>query len=174
MFLGANTPDGLIHNYDKITEMYRLKKLYTLKGPSGCGKNTFIKKFAKAFDGSKTFFYCSADPQSVDGVVLEDLGIAVIDGTAPHETNNGELIQLAEDMPETCKIKKIRTRKSKHYKRAFKEMAFARVLHKRLERYYASTIDFDLVNDLCSKLITTVKLEAGVINLNSRLENSTK
>ena len=174
MFLGANTPDGFVHYFDKLKEMYNLKNLYILKGTPGCGKSTFMKKFASAFDSSKIYFYCSADPNSLDGVVLEDLGVAIVDGTAPHEINDGELIILTGAKSFDPKVQKLRDKKSSHYRRAFKELAHARALHKQLERHYVNMVDFAAVNALCNKLITSTKLEAGVINRNSRLENSTK
>ena len=179
MFLGANTPDGFVHYFDKLTEMYNLKKLYILKGTPGCGKSTLMKKFANAFNdeqryGARTFFYCSADPNSLDGIVLEDLGVAIVDGTAPHEISNGELVFLADIGPYDPKIQKLCDKKGEHYRRAFRELAHARILHKQLERHYTSKVDFESVNALCSKLITSTKLEAGVISRKSHLENSTK
>jgi len=33
---------------------------------------------------SVDFFHCSSDPGSLDGVVFPDIGVALIDGTAPH------------------------------------------------------------------------------------------
>ena len=30
------------------------------------------------------YFHCSSDPNSLDGIIINDLKIALIDGTAPH------------------------------------------------------------------------------------------
>jgi hypothetical protein len=63
------------------------KVRYFVKGSSGSGKSTFIKKIAAKYeaDGELTErFHCSNDPGSLDGVAVPALGFCITDATAPH------------------------------------------------------------------------------------------
>lgn len=189
IFLSANTADGTIHHFDKIVTMFGLKKLYILKGGSGVGKSTLIKKFAAAFEGTRrTFIYCSADPESLDGVVIENgtIAIGIIDGTFPHLVdpkypaiideivNLGAFIDPAKVTATKSQIDDLTACKAECYGLAFSALTHARQLHKMLEGFYADAVDFAAVNALCNKLITDAKFTAGVIRRKPERENSTK
>jgi len=86
-FLGANSPAGFYSLYHQLTDPARMEALYILKGGPGCGKSTLMKRIAShaQAEGLDTqLILCSGDPDSLDGVVLPQKGIAVVDGTAPH------------------------------------------------------------------------------------------
>jgi len=86
-FLGANTADGFVSRFETLQEDPRVKKLIILKGGPGCGKSTFMKKLRKTAQslGADTESYpCSSDPASLDGLLILPLGLAIVDGTAPH------------------------------------------------------------------------------------------
>ena len=86
-FLGANTADGFISRFQTLQEDPRIKKLIILKGGPGCGKSTFMKKLRKTAVslGADTESYpCSSDPSSLDGLLILPMGLAIVDGTAPH------------------------------------------------------------------------------------------
>lgn len=88
-FAGANTPDGFISDYSNFFNEETFTKVYIVKGGSGTGKSTLIRRCAEqaAKHGAEcTYILCSSDPESLDGVLLrrDDIHIAVIDGTAPH------------------------------------------------------------------------------------------
>ena len=87
MFAGATTPNGFVNYFNCIMPLDNAKKRYFLKGSSGSGKSTFIKKIAAAFESAgygMDLFHCSNDAGSLDGVSVKEKGICVIDGTAPH------------------------------------------------------------------------------------------
>lgn len=188
MFLGANTADGLVHFYDQIIDMYNLKKLYIIKGASGGGKSTFIRNFATSFkpDYCITWLFCSGDPKSLDGAIIEDIGLAIIDGTKPHaiETKYPGLIDEIVDLgnfliPEKLTVSKeaidkINQKKQVLYKAAFAKLDAARAEHKKLESYFTEAMDFDAVNALCNTLIIEAKLATGAINRKSFFEKDTK
>lgn len=84
-FLGEATAEGFRTAFgQQISE----KDFYTyiLKGGPGTGKSGLMKKIAEAFKDRDDIdlYYCSSDPTSLDGVVLKNRGVAVIDGTSPH------------------------------------------------------------------------------------------
>ena len=83
-FAAANTPDGFISYYDNV--FGDLKKIYVIKGGPGTGKSRFMQDIgerAEANGKSVEYFYCSFDPDSLDGIIINN-DCAVIDGTAPH------------------------------------------------------------------------------------------
>ena len=83
-FLGANTPRGFMSLYPHLAGEPDLRISAVKSGP-GCGKSTFLRSVA-AWDEPvrRELFYCSSDPDSLDGVLLHSRGMAVLDGTAPH------------------------------------------------------------------------------------------
>ena len=86
-FLGANTPQGFVSEYDALFHDPRIRRLLILKGSPGCGKSTLMKAVAaraEALGHTAERILCSSDPDSLDGVVVPALGFAVADGTAPH------------------------------------------------------------------------------------------
>lgn len=86
-FLGANTPQGFHSLYPQLLPPEEAKAIYILKGGAGCGKSTLMRQLgaeARARGHQTQEILCSGDPESLDGLVLPDLGVAIADGTAPH------------------------------------------------------------------------------------------
>jgi len=164
LFAGANTPDGFVGFYDQLVDMYDLKKLYILKGGSGIGKSTFIKQFADAFpNDDKDFLYCSGDPKSLDGVILPNRGVGIIDGTFPHMIDPqypgviDEIINLGEHIGEIRatreQLQQLYIKKSNYYRIAFDNLARARDVHHKIEDLYKGAVDFDAINLKLQKII---------------------
>ncbi len=89
-FPGNNTPLGFFSYYRYILGQREAKKIICIKGGPGSGKSTFMKKIGACFaelGESVDYLHCSADESSLDGVVLKDRNIALIDGTSPHMTD---------------------------------------------------------------------------------------
>lgn len=85
-FAGANTADGFVGSYKDIADERNLERLYIIKGGSGTGKSTLMRKIADSAEKlgyCVEYYLCGSDPDSLDCVVL-DGRIAVLDGTAPH------------------------------------------------------------------------------------------
>ncbi len=85
LFAGINGVSGYTPMLEYI--LSPMKRVYIIKGSSGCGKSTIMKRIAaraeaKGLDTVR--IHCSSDPDSLDGVMLTDLQIAIADGTAPH------------------------------------------------------------------------------------------
>ncbi|MEG2570043.1 MAG: hypothetical protein RSA70_01255, partial [Clostridia bacterium] len=86
-FLGANSRDGFVSLYDDLIDLKSARAVYIIKGGPGSGKSSFMKKIAniaveRGLDTERIF--CSSDPDSLDGLILPELGIALVDGTSPH------------------------------------------------------------------------------------------
>ncbi len=87
IFLGANTCRGFGSLYDECIASLKPRRLYVVKGSAGCGKSSLMKRIADhaaSLGEPVVRVLCSGDPDSLDGVILPDRGIAVFDGTAPH------------------------------------------------------------------------------------------
>ncbi|WP_440894725.1 hypothetical protein ACS127_09100 [Amphibacillus sp. Q70] len=85
-FLGASTAGGVVDYVDQLTE--QLEKRYLIKGRAGSGKSTLLRKIvteAEKRHYSVEIYHCGFDPDSLDMVIIRELGIAVFDSTAPHE-----------------------------------------------------------------------------------------
>jgi hypothetical protein len=87
MFAGALTPIGFIDFFDQIMPAEKARARYFLKGPSGGGKGTFIKRAADALakqGHAAELFHCANDAPSLDAVAVERLGLCIMDATVPH------------------------------------------------------------------------------------------
>jgi len=87
VFAGANTPTGFVNFFDQIMPLEKAKKRYFLKGSSGSGKSTFIKKIAAEFEAIEVGtekFHCANDSSSLDALSICSRGLCIIDATAPH------------------------------------------------------------------------------------------
>ena len=85
-FLGANSPSGFYSLYDQLISPEEARAVYILKGGPGCGKSTLMRKIAARAEESgleTEYILCSGDPDSLDAVLLPELGVALVDGTAP-------------------------------------------------------------------------------------------
>ncbi|ABN51672.1 MAG TPA: ATPase [Hungateiclostridium thermocellum] len=87
MFPGGNTSQGFFSYYDYILGQEEANRIICIKGGPGVGKSTFMKKIGKEMverGYDVEFMHCSSDNNSLDGVVIPSLKIALLDGTAPH------------------------------------------------------------------------------------------
>ena len=85
VFAGSNTADGFVSQFDIL--LRGCLRVYILKGSPGSGKSTLLRAVAaraRAENEPYTEILCSADTDSLDGVILHNRRTAVIDGTAPH------------------------------------------------------------------------------------------
>ncbi|RIW29093.1 hypothetical protein D3H55_19775 [Bacillus salacetis] len=163
-FLGAATPKGPRDFIGNLTE--DLPKRYFIKGRPGTGKSTMLKKLAQAAEDrglDVEIYHCGFDPNSLDMVIVRELGFAIFDSTAPHEyfpeRSGDEIIDVYEravtpgtDEKYAYEIKEI----SKNYAGKMKEatscLARAKSLHDELEAYYISAMNFDIVGELKDKI----------------------
>ena len=153
-FAAANSKDGFVSFFDTIFGD-KIERLYILIGGPGCGKSTALKKIAAKSEekGFKTeYIHCSSSPESLDGVIISDKKIVVIDGTSPHTYtpkipgaremyvdlgaawNKEKLYLRKSEIEELCRIK------SSRYKRAYIYIAAANILKKQSEELVAEHI----------------------------------
>lgn len=86
-FAGGNTKYGFFSYFNCIITPEKGLCTYILKGGSGVGKSTVMKTFAQAMKDNHYFveyIHCASDEDSLDGVCIPELGVTLLDGTAPH------------------------------------------------------------------------------------------
>lgn len=96
-FLAANSCEGFISEFGKNFFVEDGWKAYLIKGGPGTGKSSFMRHFASHSieKGLETVLCpCSSDPKSLDGVILPQNKVIILDATAPHT--------LEPQMPGVC------------------------------------------------------------------------
>lgn len=171
MFPGGNTYKGFFSYYDYIMPQEKAKRIIILKGGPGVGKSSFMRYIAehmlsKGFDVE--FMHCSSDPDSLDGVVIPEKNIALMDGTAPHVVdpkNPGavdEIINLGEFWIEDGflqnkdKILFINNEIKKTFQRAYKYIQAAFSIYEDNTEIYNSSMGHGKANLIISKLIRNI------------------
>ncbi len=137
-FASANSKNGFADFFNEAFGECGYR--YILKGGPGTGKSTFMKRLGEEAEGRGypvDYILCSSDPDSLDGVIIKDLGVCVFDGTSPHAHDVGipgidsELINLGSFwnkkklQKEKDAIIASTKEKSHNYKKAYDCMASA-------------------------------------------------
>lgn len=87
LFPGGNTSKGFYSFYRYILSQEEARRIICIKGGPGTGKSSLMKKVAAHFNEKGydiEFHHCSSDNNSLDGIVIKGLNVAMLDGTAPH------------------------------------------------------------------------------------------
>lgn len=87
VFPGGNTCNGFYSFYNYIISNDEANRIFCIKGGPGVGKSSFMKAIAAEFvelGYDIELHHCSSDNNSLDGVVIKQARVALIDGTAPH------------------------------------------------------------------------------------------
>ncbi|WP_353894063.1 PRK06851 family protein [Proteinivorax hydrogeniformans] len=185
VFPGGNTSEGFYSFYEEV--LSKLDRLFILKGGPGTGKSSLIKKVAKHFlerGQSITFLHCSSDTESVDGVIINELSLGVVDGTAPHVVDptlpgiKDEIINLGEfwdrnllleDKEEITRLKQnIKT----YFSTAYKELKYATIAQNKMKKIYVPHIDNAKVEEIKDKLISMTLKDKESSKKKGRLSQS--
>ncbi|MEI2314440.1 PRK06851 family protein [Bacillus paramobilis] len=157
-FLGAATPKGAVDFVPNLTE--GLPHRYFIKGRPGSGKSTMLKKLAKAAE-EKGFavevYHCGFDPNSLDMVIVRELGFAIFDSTAPHEyfpsREGDEVIDMyalivtpGTDEKYATEIRDVSIQYKTKMNEAMSFLAKAKSVRDKLERIYIAAMDFSKVD----------------------------
>ncbi len=84
-FLAANSGRGFYSLYDGFPDEAQF--LHIIKGGPGTGKSGFMRRLREAAQArglDTVSVLCSGDPDSLDALSVPALGLAWVDGTAPH------------------------------------------------------------------------------------------
>ncbi|GAA4865314.1 PRK06851 family protein [Paenibacillus vulneris] len=167
-FLGAATPAGAVDFVPNLTE--GLPRRFFLKGRPGSGKSTMLKKLAAAaidrgFDIE--IYHCGFDPNSLDMIIVRELGFAVFDSTAPHEyfpdRAGDDIIDMylrcikpGTDEANAEVLGSIKQRYTAQMKQSTQHLAEAKALHDELERIYVQAMDFRVVDRIRERILQEI------------------
>ena len=174
MFPGGNTANGFYSFFDYIIPC-DVNRIFCLKGGPGVGKSSFMKKMAREFTKmgyDVELHYCSSDPSSLDGVVIKELNVVMIDATAPHTVDpkipgavdeilnfgefwDGEKIEENKD-----KIKSCNADISECFQRAFRFLKSAEPIYMDIESKISKCMDWTKVSKMTDEFVE--KVFAGV------------
>ncbi len=169
-FLGAATPVGAVDFVDNITE--GLQNRYFLKGRAGTGKSTLLKKVvaeAEKRGYDLEIYQCGFDPESLDMVLIRELGWAVFDSTAPHEYFPDRPGDVIIDMYELTvapgtdeafaeEIAHIEAKYREQMKQGKKHLAEAKELQDQLEDLYLKCFDHSHIDSIYDELEQSLPL----------------
>jgi hypothetical protein len=167
-FPGGNTSEGFFSYYSYILDQKRAKRIIVIKGGPGVGKSTFIKKMAYEMLNlgyDVEFLYCSSDNESLDGVVIPAIKVALIDGTTPHivdPKNPGavdEIIHLGDFWDEDGirkhreEIIEVSKQIGNIFARAYRYLRAAACFYEDNEKIYSEIVDRAKVNKICASVV---------------------
>lgn len=166
-FLGGNTSQGFYSHFNYIISQKEATRIICLKGGPGTGKSSLMKKLAKTYIDKGfdvEFHHCSSDSDSLDGILIKKLNVALLDGTAPHmidPKNPGAVddivnmgICLKEDNFKNLKndILKVNTEIGNTFRRAYRFFASAKSLYEDWYTFNNDALDIYRINLLKEKL----------------------
>ncbi len=160
IFFGAATPKGAVHFIEELTE--GLEQRFIIKGRSGSGKSTLMRRIGSHAINQGldvTYFLCGFDPSSVDMIIIPELKVAIIDGTAPHVINPTREKDQIIDMFELCinpvvedkqmdEINKCETNYKAKMEQGTHHLLKASEVQNVLDEYLDSTIDNEKIESL--------------------------
>lgn len=173
-FAGGNSSNGFYSFYRYILSQEDANRILCLKGGPGTGKSSLMKKVGNYFFNKGytiEYHHCSSDNNSLDGVVIKELGAALIDGTSPHIVDPitpgavDEILNMGDalDMNMLSKHKKeilsISKEISNTYKRAYRYLAAAKCIHDDWSNLNSQALDlnklFVLIETLKNNIFRT-------------------
>lgn len=169
VFAGNNTSEGFFSYFDHLLKPEEAEHIYILKGGPGVGKNRFMKRFAENMvekGHSAEYIHCSSDNISLDGILIPELKILFVDGTAPHTIDPvipgavDEIINLGAFL-DGQKLKKhkaaiIQTNKAKSdiYKSAYRYLKAAGIIYDEICSICDSYVNADKFDEMYESAVT--------------------
>lgn len=165
-FAGGNTARGFYSLYD--SNLADLKKLFILKGGPGTGKSTLMKNIGKIYldrGYSLDYLHCSSDNDSIDGVIINELSVGIVDGTAPHViepkfpgaveqyVNLGSAWDENELANHKDEIEELSKKINESFQAAYKAFAEALRIHDEWEAIYIDNMDFEKADELTAEMV---------------------
>ncbi|CAH2214691.1 PRK06851 family protein [Tepidibacter aestuarii] len=171
VFPGGNTADGFFSYYDYMIQQQDANHIFCIKGGPGVGKSSMMKNIGNEMlrlGYDVEFHHCSSDNNSIDGIVIPALKVAMVDGTAPHIVdpknpgavdeviNLGEYWDLAKMKENREAILKSNKEVGRLFTRAYKFLKAAECIVKDVAVKYKEAMDFGKINSITLNLIDEI------------------
>lgn len=176
LFPGGNTSKGFYSFYRYILSQEDSNRIICIKGGPGTGKSSFMKKIGNHFGKmgySIEYHHCSSDNNSLDGVVIKELKIALLDGTSPHivdPINPGAVDEilnlgvaldsgfLAKNKKEIIKLNK---EIGKSFKRAYRFLGAAKSIHEDWSVLNSESLKPFAVSELIDTIFSSLPIHSS-------------
>ncbi len=160
MYPGGNTRYGFHSLYDHMV-LPRVERKIILKGGPGVGKSTFMKKVGGFFiekGFNIEFHWCSSDDNSLDGIVIGNNQVCILDGTAPHIVdpvypgavdeivNLGEYWDREQIKSNRDAIIKLTGKIGRYFNQAYHRLQESGIAYDELKSYHSRSIDERALN----------------------------
>lgn len=170
-FAGGNTSKGFYSLFRYILSQEEARRIICLKGGPGTGKSTLMKKVGKTYQEKGydvEYHHCSSDPNSLDGVVIKALKVAILDGTSPHvidPINPGavdEILNMGDCWKDEDFVKyrkdiiDINKEVSKTFRHAYKYFGAAKSIHEHWSGCNAEALNQSKLNKFVENLKSTL------------------
>ncbi len=183
----SNSAEGFKNYFHEIFK--RADFIYIIKGGPGTGKSSFMRRCAARAEerGERVeYYYCSSDPESLDGVLIErsDRMIGIIDGTSPHVSEPkypgayDEIINLGQFWNRELLIKQkneiiaLSERKSAEYKKAYRFLRSVGNLRAVSDSLVGEAVDFGKMRAAAARTVAHLGLDIGEAELIPALTDS--
>lgn len=173
LFPGGNTTKGFYSFYRYILTQEDANRIICLKGGPGTGKSSFMKKIGSYFSNLNytiEYHHCSSDNNSLDGVVIKELNVALLDGTSPHVVdpitpgavdeilNLGTALNAHKLALNKKAIINVNKEIGKNFKRAYKFLGAAKGVHEDWSTLNSEALNSlkltSIIEDLKNKIFT--------------------
>jgi hypothetical protein len=151
-------------------------KIYVIKGGSGTGKAFFMKEVAKCAElngFSVKYIYCSSDASSLDGIIINEQRIAVLDGTAPHVYEPKligaveSFVNLADFLDERMLassrkvIESISAEKKRGFERVYRELRSYRAISENIEDIVLPCLKLEKIKKYVKRFVESLDIGNG-------------
>ena len=167
-FAASNSGQGFKNYYEEI--FGDSDRIFVIKGGPGTGKSRFmseVAEYATARGRKCERYYCSSDPNSLDGIRLcrDRETISVIDGTPPHAWEprlpgvRDEIVNLGEFWNDDLlrqrsdEIKTIDERKSELWREAYRWLSGSLDMCESIKRTSVKYIDGSALCDVAEDIL---------------------
>lgn len=173
VFTSSNTSQGFRTFLPDLLQ--NVPRVFVLKGAPGSGKSTFIRLTGDSFSeqGYEVEFWVSAaDPVSPEGVLIPQLGAAIINGSLPSPIEppypgaSGELIYLGDYWDKDAikakreQIIELCDRREAHHRKAEEMLKGAGECRKSISKQTAGYLSTDKLQQMAERLASEI-LETG-------------
>ena len=173
-FIAVNGYSGFRSHYSALFASPAYKRLYIIEGGPGTGKRRSMSEIAAAAEargGSVRYIYCSSDPDSLDGIILEngDRRVAVLDGTAPHTRppafpgaideviNLGDFWDSERLRARREEIVRLTEKKQDAYRHAYAHLSLAGKIDELLNAQLSECLDHEKLKKAAHRVALTLR-----------------
>ncbi len=172
-FSASNTERGFLSYFSEVFRK-RAQRCYIIKGGPGTGKSRLMREMGEAAEGAGygvEYYYCSSDPDSLDGIFAERCGdsFAVLDGTAPHSEDliSPGCVDNILDLGRFWDSRILRERrreigvfgekKKKAYAAAYRALSAYGALTRIADALVCECVDIDAIAEECARIAVNLK-----------------